>query len=110
MQVPAANRTFFFAAPPRVSGRGGDPRVFPEASLGVLIAFGEPSGAMAEEQRDLISDRGSGVLSVGDTQRCHCWGHGVGAQGEGEVGTVGTWGRGYCVVVGWKRIQSGKGA
>ncbi|XP_066185275.1 HLA class II histocompatibility antigen gamma chain isoform X2 [Sylvia atricapilla] len=25
---------------------------------------------MAEEQRDLISDRASGVLSVGDTQRC----------------------------------------
>lgn len=49
---------------------------------------------MADEQRDLISDRGSGVLSVGDTQRCYCWGHGDGAHGEGEVGTVGTWNRG----------------
>lgn len=49
---------------------------------------------MAEEQRDLISDRASGVLSVGDTQRCHCWGHGDGAHGEGKVGTVGTWSRG----------------
>lgn len=94
MHVPAANRTFFFCFPPWVSGQGGDPRVFPEASLGVLIAFGEPSGAMADEQRDLISDRGSGVLSVGDAQRCHSWGHGDGGHGEGEAGTVGTWGRG----------------
>lgn len=100
---------FFFASPPRVSGQGGDPRVFPEASIEVLIVFGEPSRAMADEQRDLISDRGSGVLSVGDTQRCHCWGHGDGGRGEGQVGTVGTWGRGALRGCGMGGIQSGQG-
>lgn len=64
---------------------------------------------MAEEQRDLISDRGSGVLSVGDTQRCHCWGHGDGAHGKGEAGIVGTWSRGLLWDVGWKGLKSGQG-
>lgn len=56
--------------------------------LGAFTADpGAESRAMAEEQRDLISDRGSGVLSVGDTQRCYCWGHGDG--GHGSVGSRG---------------------
>uniref|UniRef100_A0A8C8AE22 CD74 molecule n=1 Tax=Otus sunia TaxID=257818 RepID=A0A8C8AE22_9STRI len=60
----------FLGAPPGVVGQGGGPGVFPAAALGALIAcWGVDSGAMAEEQRDLLSDRASGVLSVGDTQR-----------------------------------------
>lgn len=62
---------------------------------------------MAEEQRDLISDRGSGVLSVGDTQRCHCWGHGDGAHGVGEVGTVGTGNRGLLCSCGMEGAKVG---
>lgn len=84
-----------FFLPPRVAGQGGSAGVFPAVALGVLIAHrGANSGAMAEEQRDLMSDRGSGVLSLGDTQRC--WGHGVYGRGcgEGEAGTMGTCGRG----------------
>lgn len=82
MWVPSANGTFFFY-PPRVAGQGGSAGVFPAVALGVLIAHrGADSGAMAEEQRDLMSDRGSGVLSLGDTQRC--WGHGVYGRGCGE--------------------------
>ncbi|XP_027751095.1 HLA class II histocompatibility antigen gamma chain isoform X3 [Empidonax traillii] len=50
-------------------GRVGTGGVFPGAELGVLISTEEPTGAMAEEQRDLISDRGSAVLGVGNTQR-----------------------------------------
>lgn len=77
MQRQAANGFGFFFAPPPLGwqGRVGAWGVFPATNLWVLIVHRvAESGAMAEEQRDLMSDRSSGVLSVGDTHRCHCWG------------------------------------
>lgn len=62
---------FFFLGPPReLWGRVGARGVFPAATLGAFIVHrGADSGAMAEEQRDLISDRGSGVVNVQDARR-----------------------------------------
>lgn len=97
----------FFFTPPRVAGQGGGPGgISSSGTRGahLLIAHrGADSGAMAEEQRDLMSDRGSGMLSLGDTQRC--WGQGVWGGQSGHDGDMGQ--RGHCMAVGWKGLQLG---
>uniref|UniRef100_A0A8B9QYY8 CD74 molecule n=1 Tax=Anas platyrhynchos TaxID=8839 RepID=A0A8B9QYY8_ANAPL len=76
MRVPAANGAFFFLPPPVGGGSGGVPWGGisspgpPQGShFPIGFGFGADGAAMAEEQRDLISDRGSGVVPMGDTQR-----------------------------------------
>uniref|UniRef100_A0A8C3GI59 CD74 molecule n=2 Tax=Cairina moschata TaxID=8855 RepID=A0A8C3GI59_CAIMO len=76
MRVPAANGAFFFLPPPRRGWQwGGAPGGYfqpwppPGSHFPIGFGFGADGAAMAEEQRDLISDRGSGVLPIGDTQR-----------------------------------------
>lgn len=117
---------FFSCPPPARGGSGGVPWGGisspgpPQGShFPIGFGFGADGAAMAEEQRDLISDRGSGVVPMGDTQRC--WGGPRGgAQGDRVV--WGSWGHagglngvrlsegGRGVAMGWKGSRHGYGA
>lgn len=91
---------FFSFPPPAGGGSGGVPWGGisspgpPQGShFPIGFGFGADGAAMAEEQRDLISDRGSGVVPMGDSQRC--WGvpRGGAREDRGAVGQLGSrWG------------------
>ena len=110
---------FFCPSPRGWQGGGCLVGVFPAAVCGALISPSGSSGAtMAEEQRDLISSDGSsGVLPIGNSERCHCRDRGAegGAGrtqcdcGMEELCCVGLSESGCCVSVGQKGPERGCG-
>ncbi|XP_030359412.1 HLA class II histocompatibility antigen gamma chain isoform X4 [Strigops habroptila] len=60
----------FFLPPSRGVSRAGWGRgYFPQQHSGCSLSIEVLGAAMADEQRDLMSNRGSSMLSIGDTQR-----------------------------------------